>query len=119
MSSIIKDYGKEGEEIAVKFLSENGFTILERNFRHGKIGEIDIIAQENDTLVFIEVKTRKNDLFGDPEEAVNLNKQKQIRKIAEIYNYLKRIENTLCRFDVIAILLNEGQPVIRHYKDAF
>ena len=116
-----KELGKIGEGIAVKYLEEKGFEIIERNYRYGK-GEIDIIAKDplDGFLAFTEVKTRQNLQFGEPEYAITKAKQKQIRKIAELYLYEKEIENIDCRFDVIAILLEDmDNPQINHYVNAF
>lgn len=116
-----KELGKEGEEIAVSFLKEKGFEIIEQNYRYGH-GEIDIIARDpNDGFTaFVEVKTRKNLEFGEPECAMTKSKQKQVKKVAELYLYDKGIEEIDCRFDVIAILLQDkNNPEIRHYMNAF
>ena len=116
-----KEIGKKGEELAVEFLTEKGFEILHQNYRYGK-GEIDIIAKdpEDGYTVFVEVKTRQNLDYGDPEYAITKNKQKQVKKIAELYFYENEIKELDCRFDVIAILLeNINSPVINHYVNAF
>ena len=116
-----KELGKAGEEIAVKFLREKGFEIIERNYRYGH-GEIDIIAKDpdDDFTAFVEVKTRQNLDYGEPEYAITKSKQKQIRKIAELYLYDKEIEELDCRFDVIAIQLADiNSPSINYYKNAF
>lgn len=119
MSRKKKDTGAEGEEIAAELLVKSGFEIIKRNYRYGH-GEIDIIAKEKDTLVFVEVKTRKNLEFGPPELAVTKSKQRQIKKIAEAYLYDKEIKDTDCRIDVIAILLKKNlPPEINHIKNAF
>ena len=110
--------GERGEELATEFLINKGYKILDKNWRHGH-GEIDIIAKINNILVFVEVKTRKNLEFGEPEYSITKNKQKQIRKIAEAYLY----ENSTdldCRIDVVAILLKKNlPPEINHIKNAF
>ncbi|MEJ2195223.1 MAG: YraN family protein [Ignavibacteriaceae bacterium] len=116
-----KEIGKKGEELAVKYLTEKGFEILHQNYRFGK-GEIDIIAKdpEDGYTVFVEVKTRQNLEYGEPEYAITKNKQRQVKKIAELYFYEKEIENLECRFDVIAVLLeNINSPEISHYVNAF
>jgi putative endonuclease len=116
-----KEIGKKGEELAVAFLKEKGFEILHQNYRYGK-GEIDIIVKdpEDGYTVFVEVKTRQNLDYGDPEYAITKNKQKQVKKIAELYFYENEIKELDCRFDVIAILLeNINCPLINHYVNAF
>ncbi len=119
MSKDKKHTGDRGEDIAVDFLVNNNLDIIERNYRYGH-GEIDIIAKDGETLVFIEVKTRKNLEFGDPICAVTKNKQKQIRKIAEAYLYEKNISDMDCRMDVVAILIKKNlPPEINHIENAF
>ncbi|GIK20667.1 MAG: YraN family protein [Ignavibacterium sp.] len=114
-----KDFGKDGEEIAAKYLLKKGFEILKRNYRLSH-GEIDIIAKDGDTLVFVEVKTRKNLEYGEPEYAITKKKIQQLKKIAELYLFDKQIEEADCRFDVIAIILgSENNPQITHYENAF
>lgn len=119
MSQSTKDFGDKGEDIAAEFLSAKGFSIIERNFRYGH-GEIDIVAKEGETLVFVEVKTRTNLEFGDPIISITKGKQKQIKKIAEAYLFDKEIKDTDCRIDVIGILLLKGEkPDINHIENAF
>jgi putative endonuclease len=111
--------GKVGEDLAEEFLVNKGYEIIQRNYRYGH-GEIDIIASDRETLVFIEVKTRNNLEFGPPELAVTKSKQRQIRKIAESYLFEKEIKDTDCRIDVIGILLIKNQdPHINHIVNAF
>jgi putative endonuclease len=112
--------GHEGEDIACDYLIKKGFNIIERNYRYSKTGEIDIVAKDNKTLVFIEVKYRKNLEFGEPENGITKNKINQYRKLANIYLFDKNIGETDCRFDVVAILeLEKGKPAINYYRDAF
>ena len=116
-----KEIGKLGEKLAAEFLRGKGFEILHQNYRYGK-GEIDIIVKdpEDGCTVFVEVKTRQNLEFGEPEYAITRNKQKQVKRIAELYFYDNEIEEMACRFDVIAILLeNVKSPMINHYVNAF
>jgi len=115
-----RDLGKEGEDIAVKYLTEKGFKIVERNYHYSTKGEIDIIANDKNQLVFVEVKSRINLDYGEPEYAINPKKIKQIKKMAELYLFEKEIDEADCRFDVVAILLGDGsKPVINHYENAF
>jgi len=110
--------GREGEELACKFISELGYQILERNYQYGH-GEIDIIAKDGDTIVFIEVKYRKSLEYGNPEDSITKNKKHQIRKTAEAYIYEKNINEQTCRIDVISILhLPNQEPIINHYINA-
>jgi putative endonuclease len=110
--------GREGEELAVNFLRTKGYRILERNFRFDR-GEIDIIAQEGETLVFVEVKARRSPSFAEAEEAVTGSKKRQLEKVAEGYLVERGIENRECRFDVIAVEFKETRPMIRHIVNAF
>ncbi|HOJ80022.1 MAG TPA: YraN family protein [Clostridiales bacterium] len=99
-----RQLGKTGEQIAADYLSQNGYTILEKNFRSGRFGEIDIIAEEGSCICFIEVKTRTSDLFGAPSEAVDRNKRQKIRSLALIYLKQKRMGEREIRFDVVEII---------------
>lgn len=112
-----RDIGAIGEDIAIKYLRENGYVILERNFRT-KTGEIDIIASINDIIVFIEVKTRNSDKYGFPYEAVNYKKQQKIIKVAQNYINLRRLNDYQYRFDIIEIFLN-SQARVNHIENAF
>ncbi len=110
-----RDLGNEYEKIASDFLIDNGCVILERNYRC-KYGEIDIIAQDSEYLIFAEVKYRKGRGSGYPEEAVNISKQRRISKTADFYRIRHGISDKVsCRFDVIAI----DESGIRYYKNAF
>jgi len=113
-----KDKGKIGEEIAVKFLMKKGFKILRRNYRYGH-GEIDIIAMDGDKLIFVEVKTRASDKFGQPEDSVTFKKRRQLRKIAEAFIQTSEVEFSECRFDVIGIVLKKGDIQVKHIENAF
>ena len=110
--------GDRGENVAAKHLRTLGYRILMRNFE-SKFGEVDIIARDGKTLVFVEVKTRK-DSDPEPEAQVNEHKQRQITKVAEYY--LTRYPNIqpTVRFDVISVIWPRNQdPIIRHIVDAF
>ncbi|MCU7494643.1 MAG: YraN family protein [Ignavibacteria bacterium] len=111
--------GREGEEMAARLLESKGFRIVERNYHFGK-GEIDIIAKDGETLVFVEVKYRQNLEYGEPEYSITPAKIKQVRKLAECYLFERKIDESACRFDVVAILEERpGEPVINYYEDAF
>lgn len=109
--------GKKGEELAVEFLKKLGYTIAETNW-HEKKFEIDIIAQDNNELVFVEVKTRSTNYFGKPEEAVTPSKQKHLIEGANYYIEKNEIDLE-CRFDVVAVVINKTEETINHIKDAF
>ncbi|NLY08961.1 MAG: YraN family protein [Tissierellia bacterium] len=112
-----KRKGNYGESLACAELSSKGYRILERNYQK-VIGEIDIVALEGMTLVFIEVKTRKDDKYGQGAEAVTNSKQQKIIKTAMHYILEKGFEGLQCRFDVIEITLMPF-PAIRHIENAF
>ena len=112
-----KLFGDYGENIASKYLAKNGYEIIQKNFRT-KYGEIDIVAKENNTLVFVEVKTRENGKFASPFTAVGKNKQKHIIKASLCYLKNKKLlEKVRCRFDVVSITGNCNK--IELIKDAF
>lgn len=113
------DFGKYNEDLACKLIEEKGYTIIERNYRYGNRGEIDIVAEDGDILVFIEVKARKTDEFGPAEIAVTKNKQKQIKKMASLFLFEKEISNRICRIDVIAVNYPDGKPILNHIVNAF
>ncbi|MGD1009940.1 MAG: YraN family protein [Candidatus Aminicenantales bacterium] len=111
--------GRTGEAMALKYLRRKRYRIVETSFRLFR-GEIDIIARDGNTLVFVEVKTRTSGAYGRPEEAVTPAKQRQIRKVAQGYLFKRRLGDVPCRFDVIAISQNDGPGyAIDHFADAF
>lgn len=112
MTSVSK--GKEGEEQAARFLQEAGYRILERNYLL-RGGEIDLIAAERDTLVFVEVKSRSYEAFGGPLAAVTPAKQKRICQTAFHYIQEKGLKFDSIRFDVLCVLPER----IEHVKNAF
>jgi len=118
MNNRNKESGRGGEDLAVDFLTKKGYRILQRNFRYDR-GEIDIIADDGGTLVFVEVKARRSKRFGEPEEAVSLYKRAQLRKTAKGYLFRHEIEDVECRFDVIAIEYTRNVPALRHIESAF
>lgn len=110
--------GQRGENLAVRFLKDQGYTIITRNFSCN-LGEIDIIARDGKTLVFVEVKTRTED-DPSPEAQVNSAKQHQITKAAKVYLSRYGVPKPPARFDVVAIVWPpNGEPIIRHIKSAF
>lgn len=111
--------GEQGEKAACGFLKEHGYEILEKNYKC-RLGEIDVIARRQGRLAFIEIKTRTSTQYGTPQEAVNLQKQEKIFKVAQWYMKEKKLEKTQVAFDVVAILWKEGQtPEMRLIADAF
>lgn len=108
------DIGKNYEELAVKYLKDLGYKIIERNYLISDIGEIDIIVKDKKTLVFVEVKFRRNKDFGNPSEFVNKSKQLKITKTSLCYIKKNKIKTDI-RFDVVSICNNN----IEHIKNAF
>ena len=109
------EIGKLGEEIVTQYLNQKGYKIIERNSTC-KQGEIDIICIDKKELVFIEVKTRTNDKFGKPVEAVDVNKKKHLFKAIKYYLYSRNLENEYVRIDVIEVYLYEQSYRINHIK---
>lgn len=119
MSDERKELGQKGERAAASFLENRGLTILDRNWKCS-YGEVDIVAKEEDTLIFCEVKTRRSSAAGFPEESVTLAKQKRYSRIAGVYTSRFEEEYTNIRFDVIAIfVLTDSQALLRYIKNAF
>lgn len=114
MKMFNKITGDKGEIIAQNYLKKKKYRILETNF-HSNTGEIDIIAQFKEQIVFVEVKTREGNFFGRPAEAVDEKKQYKIRKVAEAYIKANRLFDYPCRFDVVEVLDGE----INHIENAF
>lgn len=111
--------GKSGEEVALQYLENKKYRVIAKSFRMLR-GEIDIIAYDRKTLVFVEVKARRSRDFGVPEESVTPSKQQQIRKIAEGFLAKNNLQNVECRFDVISLLFAEDKEYsIHHIKNAF
>ena len=114
-----KSVGKCGEEIAVAYLKAQKYSIIDRNYRC-ICGELDIVAKDGKTVVFVEVKARRGLSYGPPQLSVTQFKQRQISKAALVYMSAKRISDAAARFDVIAIYLHRKQgPRIDHIKNAF
>ena len=105
--------GKLGEDVAERYLKQKGYLIIERNFSCRQ-GELDIIAKEKDFLVFVEVKTRSNLLYGKPVEAVNINKRKHMIKVAKYYLHIHSWDNRFVRFDVIEVFIDKGIAKVHH-----
>ncbi|MDO4982370.1 MAG: YraN family protein [Eubacteriales bacterium] len=117
---IARDNGRFGEDRAAAFLRKKGYTITERNYRC-RVGEIDIIAEDRDFIVFVEVKTRKNDLYVQAREYVTASKQRKIRQTALMYLAFHETEKQP-RFDVIEVYIPEGlfgTVTLNHLENAF
>ena len=113
------ELGKKGEDIAERYLVQQGYKILERNY-HSQQGEVDIIARDGQFLVFVEVKSYSFRSYGSPVGAVRKNKKQSIIHAADTYLYKNKIRNIYCRFDVLTIYRRmDGSRAIDLYKNAF
>lgn len=111
--------GKQGELLAEQYLAQKGFTLIERNF-NSRFGEIDLIMLDKDCLVFVEVRQRKNTLYGSPLETISAAKQKKLRRTAQCYCQLKAIPSRQAlRFDVVGIISGKQQNSIEWVPNAF
>lgn len=117
MKSFNRETGRLAEKLAADVLSQKGYKILECNFSN-KFGEIDIIAKDKEILVFVEVKAKKGEDFGMPEEMINPSKLQRIRNMASIYMDGKLLP---CRIDVIAVVLSPDNTLSRltHYENVY
>jgi len=110
--------GKTGEDLACGELERRGYAIIARRHRC-RGGELDIIARDGPTLVFVEVKAREGHTFGDAAEAVTWQKQQRIVRLASEYVMRHHVSDSPCRFDVVSIQFDEGRPVIDVFQNAF
>ena len=118
MTNSKQKIGKKGESIAVRHLKKQGYRIVEQNYR-SKVGEIDIIAREKQSLVFVEVKTRSSGSFGSPKWAITPKKQKAISMAALYYLKMTNQNDVDARFDVVSILLQGEDTQIELVRNAF
>lgn len=112
-----KQTGRQGEDIAFSFLREKGYRLIERNWRCPG-GELDIIAADGDTLVFVEVRTRSGPRFGSAEESITPTKQARLIELGQTYLQEKAAPDQPWRIDVVAIQLGRGLPQINHIENA-
>lgn len=111
--------GEKGEQLAVAFLESKGYTILDRNYFFER-AEVDIVAYDENKIVFAEVKTRSGNSHGEPEDAVSDQKRKNIFKASEAWLYERKMDGAPVRFDVICIYQDQRRaPDIKHYEGAF
>jgi putative endonuclease len=117
MKTLNRATGRSGEALAARALEDKGYIIIEKNFAN-KFGEIDIIAKDKGTLVFVEVKAKTGIEYGMPEEMVGRGKLQRIRNMAILY---MKGKNVPCRIDVVAIVLSEDNDVVRltHYENVY
>jgi len=111
-------FGKQSESIAVSYLKKHGYKIIEQNYRT-KLGEIDIIAKEKDTIAFIEVKARRSAHFGNPKWAVTPKKQRKISMVALLYLKTTGQSSAKARFDVVSVISSHDNQKIEIIKNAF
>jgi len=104
--------GLTGQRAAVKLLQDKDYKILETNFR-SRFGEIDVVAEKDDIVVFVEVKTKTGDAFGEPWEMVNQHKLKQVRMMGEAFLTKNGLTDRLCRIDVVGVWLNRDGEVVK------
>lgn len=108
--------GKSGEDIAARYLRQQGYRILGRGVHAGRLGELDIVAFRDGMLVFVEVKARRTSRFGSPEEAVTSQKVQKLQRAIGWYRQRQCLERMPYRLDVIAIEWRGGMPAIRHHR---
>lgn len=111
--------GARGERLAERSLKETGYRILARNYK-GPTGEVDLVAEDGDTVVFVEIKTRSSSAKAYPERNVNAEKQRRLTRTARMFLSAKKMQNRPARFDVVAITLRyDAEPEIEHFINAF
>lgn len=114
-----RSLGERGEDLAVRALKKTGYAILERNIHLGRY-EIDIIARKDDTVAFVEVKTRRSDEYASPDENVHTEKRRRIISAAKIYITRRNDPTVYYRFDIAAVLIpTKGKPTVTLYDNAF
>lgn len=118
MSRYNLNFGKTGEDKAAGFLTANGYKILQKNYRT-RIGEIDIVARDRQTVCFVEVKARTSDKYGLPQEAISKSKQKQIAKAALVFLKENNLLDSFVRFDVVSLLHSKEGEKLELIKNAF
>lgn len=111
--------GREAEQVAARYLEALGYRIVARNVHVGRFGELDMIAYDGETLVFVEVKARSSARFGVPEEHITARKRRFLVRAAQAYMSLHGITDVPCRFDVVTLDFRRTPPVIRLYRNAF
>jgi len=112
-----KELGKKGEELALEYLKDQGYRIRERNWRFSKY-EVDLIAEDQGTVVIVEVKTRASDTFVEPEASVTRDKQRHLVSAANAYMRFKKLRMNV-RFDIISVVITGDSHRLRHIPDAF
>jgi putative endonuclease len=111
-------FGKLGEDLACRELERLGYAIVARRYR-ARGAELDIVARDGATTVFVEVKAREGRMFGEPVEAVTHEKRRRITRVAQDYMMRHRLAESPCRFDVVSVQFNGNTPVIEVFRNAF
>lgn len=115
------DIGDRGEDLAASFLAENGYRVLERNYRFER-NEVDLVCLDPDQggeIVFVEVKTRTGRGYGPPEASVTEEKKAALVEVSRAYLHERQLEGAPARFDVVGILVLDDEPEIEHHQNAF
>ena len=118
MSAATQDFGELGERIAERWLRRKGWRVVQRRFRAGH-RDIDLVVERDDLVVFVEVKARRGAEFGDPVEAVNWNKQRQLVRSASVWIDRHGRPSESYRFDVVGVLIEGERVRVRHVTNAF
>jgi len=121
MSKQKKELGQTGEELAAQYLLKKGYQIIARNVRY-RTGELDIVAQDGDELVFVEVRTRRSTTYGTPGESITWRKQKKVRELALTYIQQEKRQTRSFRFDVVLVVVDHvyaTEASIEHIVHAF
>jgi putative endonuclease len=114
-----KEIGDFAEELALEYLCEKGYTLRDRKYRYGQMGEVDLVMIDGSTVVFVEVRHRTSTMYGTPEESLRPGKLRKIRRTALAWLTVHGCTKLECRFDVVAVDLVGGTPVLRHLLNAF
>jgi putative endonuclease len=112
------ELGRRGEALAAELLQAQGLTIVERNFRC-RAGEIDLVALDGETLVFVEVRSRRGDRLGTPFESVDLRKQARVTRVARQFLASRGLDDRAVRFDVVGVRFDAEPPALDHLRAAF
>lgn len=114
-----KKLGFQGEKLARKFLKKLGYRHVTSNYQNQR-GEIDLIMRDGPTVVFVEVKTRRDEQFVPSEDVINFHKQRHIEAVAHYFIHTHELHDLPCRFDTVAVVMSDSKkPVIRHQQNAF
>jgi putative endonuclease len=118
MSTVAQDFGKLGERIAERWLRGKGWTVVSRRFRNGH-RDIDLVVERHGVVAFVEVKARRGCEFGDPVEAVNWRKQRELARSAQVWIDRHGSPHDNYRFDVVGVLVDGNRVLVRHVPSAF